>query len=67
MNSNENSRLLTHGEAAKYLGVSQSTLTTKLRHKAWDIPAVNLGGQSRPKFDIRDLDSFIDSRKVDNN
>jgi predicted DNA-binding transcriptional regulator AlpA len=67
MNISENSRLLSHKDAAKYLGVSQTTLTRHLNAKTWDIPAIHLGGESRPKFDIRDLDEFIQSKKIANN
>lgn len=60
------SRLLSHAGAARYLGVSPTTLRDKLRNKVWNIPTTHLEGQERLRYDRRDLDEFIQSRKVAN-
>lgn len=66
-NENHTTRLVSIQEAARYLGTSAQTLRrkTKGNNPEWVIPELAMGG--RVKFDIRDLDEFIQSRKVANN
>jgi excisionase family DNA binding protein len=56
--------LLSIREAAEYLGVSKSTLRIKLNNGQWKIPSVEFGTDSLRRFDVRDLDRFIDRYKV---
>lgn len=56
-------RLLNGKEAASYCGVSPSTFT-----RVCDVRPVMLGrdNESLRRFDIRDLDAWIESKKVAN-
>jgi len=54
-------RLLGQKEAAQYLSTTPPTLRNKVRKGEWAIPEVVISG--RIKYDIRDLDSFIESSK----
>jgi excisionase family DNA binding protein len=56
-------RLYTVQEAATYLGVSETTL--RKFHREGAIRDVNLG-ISEMRFDIKDLDRFIEERKQAN-
>lgn len=59
----QSKRLLGKKEAATYCGISPSTFT-----KVCSVRPVILGrdNQSLRRFDIRDLDAWIDSRKIAN-
>lgn len=55
-------QLLDNSEAAEFLGVSPTTLTTWRSTKRYDLPYVKVGGSVR--YDEADLVGFIESRKV---
>lgn len=65
VNEKSTQRLISLQEAARYLGTTANTLRRKTKDNAWRIPEVVMSG--RIKFDIHDLDEFIQSRKVVNN
>jgi excisionase family DNA binding protein len=53
---------LTPSEAAEYLGLSSATLDTWRCTKTYDLPYIKVGG--RVQYYLRDLDAFLESRKV---
>lgn len=63
-NENHSTRLVSIQEAARYLGTSAQTLRRKTKgvNPEWSIPELAMGG--RVKFDIRDLDEFIQNKKA---
>ena len=65
VNEKSTQRLISLQEAARYLGTTANTLRRKTKDNEWRIPEVVMSG--RIKFDLRDLDEFIQSRKVTNN
>ncbi|HKW34429.1 MAG TPA: helix-turn-helix domain-containing protein [Candidatus Acidoferrum sp.] len=58
--NNLEARLLNVVQAAKYLGTTRWCVRTL----AWEkqVPTIRLG--KRLLFDVRDLDAFVDARKV---
>ena len=56
-------RLLTAKQAATYLGISPRTLWSMTN--SGEIPSVRFGSSRRQsvRFDVADLDQWIDSRK----
>ena len=56
--------LLSTPEAAKFLGVSPGTLSIWRCTKRYDLPYIKLG--HLVKYDITDLENFVESRKVRN-
>lgn len=65
VNEKSAQRLISLQEAARYLGTTANTLRRKTKGKEWHIPEVVMSG--RIKYDLHDLDEFIQSRKVANN
>jgi excisionase family DNA binding protein len=56
-------RLLRTAEAARYLGVGRKAIRALIQ--AGKLPYVQLQGHNSPfLLDVRDLDKFIESRKV---
>jgi len=55
-------QLLDNTQAAEYLGVSPTTLTTWRSTQRYDLPFVKVGGLVR--YDEADLIAFIEARKV---
>jgi len=55
-------QLLDNAQAAEFLGVSPTTLTTWRCMKRYDLPYVKIGGCVR--YTEADLLQFIESRKV---
>jgi len=55
-------QLLDNTQAAEFLGVSPTTLTTWRCTQRYDLPYVKIGGCVR--YDEADLVAFIQSRKV---
>jgi predicted DNA-binding transcriptional regulator AlpA len=55
-------QLLDTNQAAEFLGLSPTTLTTWRCQQRYDLPYVKVGGHVR--YDERDLLAFIESRKV---
>ena len=60
---NQNSKLLTREQAAKYLGVAISTLSNWACTKKVNLTYVRLGRSVR--YRLSDLDAFIENGKVD--
>ena len=54
-------KLLTPKQAAEYLGVKENTLAVWRSTKRYDLPFVKIGRSVR--FDIRDLEQFIQSNR----
>ncbi|MCB9059038.1 MAG: helix-turn-helix domain-containing protein [Calditrichae bacterium] len=57
---NKNSRLLRAKEAAEYLNISPKTLWVWVRDGK--LPQIRING-TNPSYDIRDLDSLIDTSR----
>ena len=56
-------RLLRTAEAARYIGVGQKALRALIQ--AGDLPYVQLRAHNSPfLIDVRDLDEFIEARKI---
>lgn len=55
-------QLLDNEQAAEFLGLSPTTLTTWRSTKRYDLPYCKVGGAVR--YDQADLLEFIESRKV---
>ena len=55
-------QLLDNSQAAEFLGVSPTTLTTWRCTQRYDLPYVKIGGCVR--YDEADLIKFIESRKI---
>jgi len=53
-------RLFNAIDAAAYLGVSLSKFRDNIRK---DLPVVQIG-KSRPKYDVRDLDKYIEANRI---
>ncbi len=56
-------RLLTVREAAEYIGRTE----TAVRELVWNGKLAHIRADRRVMFDIRDLDRWIDTNRVDNN
>jgi len=59
---NQNSKLLTREQAAKYLGVAVSTLANWACTKKVNLTYVRLGRSVR--YRLNDLDAFIEGNKI---
>ena len=53
--------LLTRKEAAKYLGVHESTLAHWMRDQTKKLPIIKIGRLVR--YRMRDIEKFLDSQK----
>jgi len=58
-----NDTLLTPAEVAKRLGVLEATLTVWRSRKRYALPYVKVGSSVR--YDPRDVERFIESRRVE--
>lgn len=59
---NENDRLLSREEAAKFLGVSKGTLEVWACTERYDLPYIKVGRLA--KYWLSDLHHFANTRKV---
>lgn len=61
---NENDRLLSREEAAKFLGVTKGTLEVWACTKRYDLPYIKVG--RLVKYWLSDLIAFAQSRRITN-